>query len=91
MLTPVYTKRFAKDLKKIAKQGKALKKSKKIIKALANGTRPGAKCENYRLIGSFDGRRECHFKPEWQLIYKITGSEIIFERMGTHSDIYLNP
>jgi len=89
MLTPVYTKRFAKDLKKMTKQGKSLKKVKNLIKALANGTRPDAKCENYRLIGSYEDRWECHFKPGKLLIYKINGSEIIFERTGSYSDIFL--
>ncbi|MBF0486794.1 MAG: type II toxin-antitoxin system YafQ family toxin [Nitrospirae bacterium] len=27
-------------------------------------------------------------KPDWLLIYKIDGEYIIFERIGTHSDIF---
>ncbi|MBW1752042.1 MAG: type II toxin-antitoxin system YafQ family toxin [Deltaproteobacteria bacterium] len=34
------------------------------------------------------GRRECHVEPDWLLIYKIIDSEIIFERTGTHSDLF---
>jgi mRNA interferase YafQ len=88
MLAPAYTKRFAKDLKKMMKLRKIPKKIKRIIKTLVNEKYPDAKHENYKLIGSYKGRRECHFKPGWLLIYKIIGSEIIFERTGKYSDIY---
>ncbi|MBU4128076.1 MAG: type II toxin-antitoxin system YafQ family toxin, partial [Proteobacteria bacterium] len=33
-------------------------------------------------------RRECHIEPDWLLIYKIMENEIIFERTGTHSDLF---
>jgi len=88
MLAPAYTKRFAKDLKKMTKRGRALKKIKQIIKTLVNEKCPDAKHENYKLIGSYKGLRECHIKPDWLLIYKKIGSEIIFERTGKYSDIY---
>jgi len=49
--------------------------------------------EHYRdhaLIGSYRGRRECHIEPDWLLIYKLLGegSEIRFERTGTHADLF---
>jgi len=88
MLAPAYTKRFAKDLKKMTKRGRALKKIKQIIKTLVNEKYLDAKHENYKLIGSYKGLRECHIKPDWLLIYKKIGSEIIFERTGKYSDIY---
>ena len=88
MLVPAYTKRFAKDLKKMTRRGKALKKIKRSIKKLVNETHPDVKHKNYKLIGNYKGRRECHIKPNWLLIYKIIGSEIIFERTGKYSDIY---
>jgi mRNA interferase YafQ len=42
------------------------------------------------LIGNYGGRRECHIEPDWLLIYKIdeTNKEIIFERTGSHSDLF---
>ena len=88
MLAPAYTKRFAKDLKKMMKRRKIPKKIKRIIKTLVNEKYPDAKHENYKLIGSYKGRWECHFKPGWLLIYKIIGSEIIFERTGSYFDIF---
>jgi len=88
MLAPAYTKQFAKDLKKIAERKKILKKIKHIIKALVNEEQIDAKHGNYKLIGSYPGRREYHIKPGWLLIYKIIDSEIIFERTGKNSDIF---
>lgn len=83
-----YTKQFAKDLKKMEKRGKSLEKIKRILKTLVNEERLSAKYRNHKLIGNYKGRRECHIEPDWLLIYKIIDSEIIFERTGTHSDLF---
>ena len=88
MRIPSYTKQFAKDLKKMEKRGKSLEKIKRILKTLANEERLSAKYWNHKLIGNYKGRRECHIEPDWLLIYKIIDSEIIFERTGTHSDLF---
>jgi mRNA interferase YafQ len=42
------------------------------------------------LIGNYANRRECHIEPDWLLIYKIDQEnlEIIFERTGSHSDLF---
>jgi len=88
MLVPLYTRQFAKDLKKMAKRGKALKKIKRIIKTLVNEKDLDARHGNYKLIGNYKGRRECQIKPGWLLIYKMIDSEIIFERTGKYSNIF---
>ena len=41
-----------------------------------------------QLSGNFKDRRDCHIEPDWLLIYKKEGSNIIFERTGTHSDLF---
>ncbi len=88
MRTPSYTRQFAKDLKRMEKRGKVLKKIKTIIKKLVNEERLDPKYRDHKLIGNYKGRRECHVEPDWLLIYKIIDSEIIFERTGTHSDLF---
>ncbi|MCP4297880.1 MAG: type II toxin-antitoxin system mRNA interferase toxin, RelE/StbE family [Proteobacteria bacterium] len=30
----------------------------------------------------------CHIEPDWLLIYKVEDHQIIFERTGTHSDLF---
>ena len=39
---------------------------------------------DHKLIGNFVGRRECYL----EVIYKLEEDRIIFERMGTHSDLF---
>ncbi len=88
MLIPSYTKQFAKDLKRMQKRGKSTEKIKKIIRKLVNEEPLAASYKEHKFIGNFKGRRECLIGPDWLLIYKIIDSEIIFERTGTHSDLF---
>jgi mRNA interferase YafQ len=43
---------------------------------------------DHLLIGDYVGRRECHVEPDWLLIYKLEREDIIFERTGTHADLF---
>jgi mRNA interferase YafQ len=43
---------------------------------------------DHRLVGNYAGRRECHLESDWLLIYKTEEIRIIFERTGTHSDLF---
>jgi addiction module toxin, RelE/StbE family len=43
---------------------------------------------DHPLVDNYVGRRECHIEPDWLLIYKLDGDEIIFERTGSHSDLF---
>ena len=88
MLKPTYTNSFAKDFKLAAKRGKSLEKLKKIIELLVAELPLPIKHRDHNLIGNFIGRRECHIETDWLLIYKIDGDTIIFERTGTHSDLF---
>ncbi len=44
--------------------------------------------KDHKLIGNYADRRECHIEPDWLLIYYVTKEMIIFERTGTHSDLF---
>ena len=88
MRAPLYTKQFEKDLKKMEKRGGPLEKIKDVIKKLVNEERLDARNKNHKLIGNYKGRRECHIEGDRLLIYKLTDSEITFERTGTHSDLF---
>ncbi|MGR3302709.1 MAG: type II toxin-antitoxin system RelE/ParE family toxin [Candidatus Scalindua sp.] len=97
MLKPIYTRQFAKDLKKMQKRGKSSasfvrgkssKKIKTIMRDLVNESPLDARHRDHKLIGYYKGRRECHVEADWLLIYKTTEQEIIFERTGTHSDLF---
>ena len=88
MFKPVYTRQFAKDVKKAQKRGKNLDKFKIIATTLLCGDTLDELHRDHKLLGNFSGRRECHIESDWLLIYKIVEDTIIFERMGGHSDLF---
>ena len=75
-------------MKLAQKRGKNIEKLKKVIELLVNKEPMLAKYRDHSLIGNFVGRRECHIEPDWILIYKIDNNDIIFERTGSHSDLF---
>ena len=88
MLQPFYTKQFSKDIKKMVKRGKDPQNIKHVIGKLINQEMLDPKYRDHKLVGSYKDRRECHVEPDWLLVYKTLSEEIIFERTGTHSDLF---
>lgn len=88
MLTPSYAKQFGKDFKRMLKGGRSEEKIREVLKRLVNEEQLGARYKDHKLVGKYKDRRECHIEPDWLLIYKETTGEIIFERTGTHSDLF---
>ncbi len=88
MFTPVYTKQFAKDVKKAKKRGKNLDKFKIIAETLLRGETLDELHRDHKLLGKYLGRRECHMESDWLLIYKIKDEQMVFERMGSYSDLF---
>jgi mRNA interferase YafQ len=88
MRRPVRTNRFKKDVELVRRRGKDLNKLRAVMERLiAEEPLPG-RCRDHPLIGEYVGRRECHIDPDWLLIYKLEGEDIIFERTGTHTDLF---
>ena len=81
-------KSFEKDAKKIKKRGKDLFKLKIILNILSEGKRLPEKYRNHKLVGNYRGYWELHIEPDWLLIYKKTKTTLIFERTGSHSDLF---
>ena len=88
MLMPVYEKRFAKEVQKSQKRGKDMLKLKNIMEMLIHGKTLPIKNRNHKLKGDFINYWECHIEPDWLLIYKLTSTEVIFARTGTHADLF---
>lgn len=88
MLRPVVTTRFEKDVKLARKRGKDLSKLHDVMELLLEGKKLPQKYLDHWLTGNYNNRRECHIEPDWLLIYKPGSKEIIFERTGTHSDLF---
>jgi mRNA interferase YafQ len=88
MRLPVYTGQFYKDVKRMQKRGKNMDALKMVLGTLIAGETLHATYRDHRLVGNYVGRRECHIQPDWLLIYKLQEETIVFERTGTHSDLF---
>ena len=88
MLKPAYTKQFERDAKRLKRRGKNLEKLKIIIRSLVSEEPLDDIHRDHKLIGNWKGRRECHLESDWLLIYVVESSRIVFERTGTHSDLF---
>jgi mRNA interferase YafQ len=88
MLLSTYTRQFEKDFKLARKRGKNLNKLNLIAKMLVNQERLAQNHRDHALRGDYINCRECHIEPDWLLIYEIKKDEIVFHRLGTHSDLF---
>ena len=88
MRTPSYTRQFEKDVKRMRKRGKDLQKLKSVLSNLIAEELLDTRYQDHALVGNYRSRRECHIEPDWLLVYKLANDEIIFERTGTHSDLF---
>ena len=88
MLTPIYSRQFERDLKRIKKRRKKIEKLKIILRSLIEEEELDPIYGDHKLIGNWLGRRECHIEANWLLIYKIEDDCITFERTGRHSDLF---
>ena len=88
MYSPAYTMQFERDVKRAKRRGKNRFKLKIIARTLLAGEAPDPIHRGHRLVGNYIGRRECHIESDWLLIYKVEEPRIVFERMGTRSDLF---
>jgi mRNA interferase YafQ len=89
MRTPAYTKQFHRDVKRIQRAGnKDIEKLKRVVRALIDERPLDKNYLDHPLKGDFKNRRECHIAPDWLLVYKLDKKEIVFERTGSHSELF---
>ena len=88
MLTADYTSQFKKDYKLAIKRKFDILLLDIIICDLINEIPLQKNHKDHPLSGNYKGYRECHIKPNWLLIYQIGNGVIVFERTGTHSDLF---
>ena len=58
------------------------------IRMLASGKELPPKYHDHNLTGNLEGYRECHIQPDWLLIYRIDGNDLILVRTCSHSDLF---
>jgi mRNA interferase YafQ len=88
MLLLVRKSRFKKDYKKLKSSGKDLNKLRVVIELLVQGNDLPSKNRDHFLIGKYKDFRECHIEPDWLMIYKLTPTELILVRTGSHSELF---
>lgn len=88
MRHPQYRTAFKKDVKRLKRRKKDLKKLAKVSALLIQKQPLPQKYKDHALIGNFVNHRECHIEPDWLLIYRLDGKHILFERTGSHSDLF---
>ena len=82
------THQFERDYRRILRRGNDETGIVTVMTKIICQERLEAKHKDHGLRGKYTGRRECHIESDWLLIYKKTGDEVIFERTGTHSDLF---
>jgi mRNA interferase YafQ len=82
------TGRFDRDYALMVKRGHDIFKLNTLMSLLVKEEAMPVACKDHPLRGKYKGRRDCHIEPDWILIYKLEGNTIIFERTGTHSDLF---
>jgi mRNA interferase YafQ len=88
MLDFFYTNTFKKEIKIAQKRGLDIEVLKFVLNEIIEERELDPKFKNHKLVGNWKGRFECHLSPDWLLIYKIENRTVIFERTGTHADLF---
>jgi mRNA interferase YafQ len=88
MLDFFYTNAFKKEIKIAQKRGLDIEVLKFVLNEIIEERELDSKFKNHKLTGNWKGRFECHLSPDWLLIYKIENRTVIFERTGTHADLF---
>jgi mRNA interferase YafQ len=88
MLKLITTTRFEKDYRKAVKSGKDMARLKRVMTWIACKQELPKELRDQKLIGIYRGRRECHLSGDWLLIYKLKNDTVIFERTGSHSELF---
>ena len=60
----------------------------KYITRLAEGEPLPPEARDHELIGVWNGFRELHLGGDVLVIYRSTGKEIVFVRIGTHNQLF---
>ena len=71
------------------RRGKDLQKLRTLMLLLASDADLPRSYQDHPLKGEWRDFRDAHVEPDWVLIYRFEGQDIIhFERTGTHSDLF---
>ena len=84
------TSQYRRDYRLLKKRGYDMGRLDEVVLRLTQGERLPAVNYDHVLRGQWNGARECHIAPDWVLIYRIDGENLmlILMRTGTHEDAF---
>jgi mRNA interferase YafQ len=84
VLTPVWSGRFKRDVKR----GKDMTKLETVLSLLIEEQPLPVVYNDHPLKGDWKGFRDLHIEPDWLLLYRLADSELQLARTGTHADLF---
>ncbi len=87
----VPSKRFKKDLRKLARSGAFdLENFNYVVDLLASDKALPLKYKDHQLVGKLGSFRECHLSPDLLLIYSKFDDLMVLSlmRLGSHSELF---
>ena len=85
----VQTAQFKKDLKRIAPSGRhRVEELLDTVGRLSRDERLPVRLRDHALTGDLATYRECHIRPDWLLMYKLTPGQLVLVRTGSHSELF---
>lgn len=82
------SRRFRHDIKRLARQGVDLTKMEAVVRILAAQEPLDDKYRDHALVGNWRGHRDCHIRPDWLLLYRVSENELQLVRTGSHSELF---
>jgi mRNA interferase YafQ len=88
VLDQQFTRRFVRDRNRMERRNKDTKKLDELVRLITNEVPLPASRHEHLLHGKYEGYTECHVEPNWLLVYKFGEGIVLFDRTGTHSDLF---
>ena len=90
MLRIEFTNRMKRDVKRMKRRGKDLRKLTDVLELLARREPLPERNRDHALTGMYSDFRECHIEPDWLLLYAIFEDALILSATatGTHADLF---
>ena len=88
MLIPVRSTQFKRDVRRMQKRGKDLRKLRLPLATLLRQAPLPARYRDHPLRGNWRGYREFHLEADWLLIYRVEGEDLQLIRTGSHTDLF---
>ena len=84
----VPTTQFKRDARLMQRRGLALDELRAVARQIAEGEPLAPTYRDHKLTGPLRDCRECHIRPDWLLVYRLSDAELVLVRTGTHADLF---